>query len=312
MQEREKTLHIPIGYCCNNNCIFCMDDKEKIYGIKEVTKEKYENILRTSAEKFERVMFMGGEPTTNELLPGLIEYAKKIGYPEIALITNGRRLSYVNFCNRLISCGLNRVAVSVHGYDKQSHESLTRTPGSFEQTVKGLVNLKQLRSKGIIKNFTINATVTKLNYMQLEKMYNFFIGFSPDIIIFNMFNPIGNAKKMFDMLMPKYSEVSRILEKIQSKEKENLSLIDFPACTIRENLSRLGELEDSHINKEDMSEKISVSNSPYLRGSLDGKIKLKRCEKCMVESFCHGIPKIYLEKIGDEEFTPIILENEKK
>lgn len=262
--------------------------KRKAKGIRY-----YKNILKNSVSKFHKVVFTSGEPTLNEHLPELISYAKQLGYNEISLITNGRLLAYRSLCNDIITRGLNHIGISIHAHTKELQEAITRTPGSFEQTVKGLSNVGKSRNQ--LNSFTIHTTITKMNYKHLEALYDFFMGFQPDSIVFNIFNPRDKAMKKFDLLMPKYSEVAGVLYSIYKKGKNIFSITGMPPCNIQNMQQILGSLEDTHIWK----------GNDFGMDSLRGKAKTVKCNSCRINHQCQGMPKIYLDKFGDKEFEPV-------
>jgi len=276
-----KTLHHIVGFSCNNNCIFCMESRTYRNRIERLTLEEHIELLKRS-KKFDRVVFTTGEPTLNPLLPEIVSASRSLGFKERVLITNGRMLSYMGNLKRLIDAGVNEIGVSIHGHTKELHDSLTRTPGSFEQTVKALENMRRVKL-----DFTAHVTVTKLNYKHLDDIYRFVIGFSPDTIVFNMFNPIDKAKKHID-LMPKYSEIAPYL-----KKWDRVDLVDFPAC-IAPTLNH-SRIEDYHIRQK----------KGFDRNSTRGKIFLKKCGRCVHR--CQGIPKMYVDRYGTDEFklTPL-------
>lgn len=298
--KREKTLQIPLGVCCNNNCIFCMESRDMHKERKTIPISFYKKTIMDAVGKFQRVGFTSAEPTLYEGLPSLIKYAKKLNFPEIYIITNGRRFSYSSFLDKLIDSGLNMVGVSIHGHDRRLHESLTRTPGSFEQTKKGLQNVKKRRQDCSLKSFTINCTVNKFNFQYLSEIYDFFEQYNPDEIIYNYLNPIGRITTKFKLLMPRYHEVSKILNKMYLRGKRKFTLVDFPPCTVLDVLPQLGSIEDYHIRN--MEKKNDIE---YSRESLSFKSKPPKCKRCVYYSTCHGINEIYIKEYGDEEFNPI-------
>ena len=85
----------------------------------------------------EEICFTSGEPTTRPELALFIRWARDTGCSRVSLMTNGRRLAYAPYLASLVDAGLNRIYVSIHGDHRALHDSLTRTPGSFEQTLQG-------------------------------------------------------------------------------------------------------------------------------------------------------------------------------
>ena len=139
IEGREQRVHILTGAVCNNNCIFCMEeDRDARYVTNSATSDATVRWILSQHERYEEVCFTSGEPTTNRRLPLWVTMAKTAGARCISVMTNGRALSYERYTRMLIARGMNRFYVSIHGHTKKLHEGLTRTPGSFEQTVGGL------------------------------------------------------------------------------------------------------------------------------------------------------------------------------
>ncbi len=307
MSFREKTLHIALGYTCNNNCIFCMESREGRFAtVKNVSVQDHKQTLLYSSKLFDRVVFTTGEPTLNKDLHELIAYAKELRYKEIYIVTNGRRLSSGKYFNSLIERGLNGVSISIHAHNPELHDKLTRTKDSFDQTVRGLKNAMELRRARKLKSFNINTTLTKLNYDNIDKMYRFFIEFNPDLIVMNFFSPKADAKSKSKLLMPKYSDVVDNLRQLYKDDDKRFLLVDFPPCTLKDMLSQLGSIEDYHINTENSGLSDETGYGDYytedIRGSRPSNDK---CRVCIMNTRCHGFPKEYIDLYGDEEIKPI-------
>ncbi len=291
MNSVEKTFHIPVGYRCNNNCVFCMEKREN-KGKKNIS--YYKDLIEKGSKDFDKIITMGLEPTMNDLLPKIFKHAKKTGYKDIFMVTNGRMLQYKEYCNLLVESGLTSIAISIHGHNKELHDSLTMAEGSFIQTSKGTNNIMKLREEGKIKRFVINTTITKINLKHLEEIYDYNLKFKPDKIIFNYFIPKGKAKKRIEKMMPKYSDVAKSLENLNDKNKRNFSIIGFPLCVSKNLINNIGVISDYHI----------IDDGSYKRDSTKGMIKLGRCRQCNTERRCQGIFEEYITRFGDDEFKP--------
>lgn len=292
--RREKTLHICFGSECNNNCIFCMEERFIEYNKKTTLDEHINSIKNSLKEKFTRIVFTSKEPTLSykELIP-IIEYSKKVGYEDIMLVTNGRLLKYRKLVEKLINSGLNHIEISLHGSNRKIHELLTRTPGSFDDAVQGIENIKSL-SKANKINYTINFTVTFFNYKDIIDFYNFAMSFNPKKIIFNCFMPTHSSAS--HMLIPKYSDIRMSFEKIKGKK---FTLIDFPICVFSDSFSKnLGNIEDYHIS-DDFGE--NYITDPWK----SSKAKLESCAVCIYKECCQKPSKEYIKKYGASEFKSI-------
>lgn len=310
-------LHIPTSRACNNKCIFCMDKRVKdgkyiippYYEIEKILEEN-KNIAA--------VIFTASEPTLNPDLVDYIKAAKRIGYKEIAIITNGRRLSYKKFCEKIIGAGANRIEVSIHGHNSKIHDALTRTPGSFKQTLSGLRNLHELRKQFNFRIFTC-TTLTKLNYPYLDRIIDLLLPLKIDTINFNLVEPGGNALIHFGAVVPKCSDVVKkfcdvIKEKALIQRKENtrpeIIITGASRCIIDKKYENyLGGRETIHIPKQNPDGTIQTKSK---EGGIEiieqgaKKIKLESCKRCAFYSSCKGIWKEYIKRFGADEFKPIL------
>ena len=155
-----RRVDLMLSQQCNTNCIFCY-----LHGIKksdyDFSFDKIKETLENGAAKgYKEVYISGGEPTLNNKLPEIIAYAKKLGFQDIKIMTNGLRMSYPNFLKKLIGCGLNQLAFSLHGSDAKTHDFHTNYKGSFELSEKAIDNALTYKDKLKIE---VNSVITKYN-----------------------------------------------------------------------------------------------------------------------------------------------------
>lgn len=295
-----KRLQIITSPVCNNNCVFCIDNRLRGRLSVKVLDRNALDALKKMAGKMDRVLFTAGEPTLNPRLPEFIKLARKLGYREIGLITNGRRLADNDFCCQLLQAGLNEINISFHGSREKIQEELTRTKGSFRQTLRALKNLRELK-KNHEFGFLINFTVTKINLGDLNVFLRLVRRLKPDALVFNVVIPKGRALENFERVVPFYGRAARSLKKaLQKRESFSISILGLPFCLMR------GDLEEF----SGSFEKIIVKN-PGRRGRLrkvspwGEKIKGAICGKCDRYQICQGIWRSYIKKRGWKEFKPI-------
>ncbi len=189
----------------------------------------------------EEACFTSGEPTTNPHLADYAAWARELGYRCISVMTNGRMLSHPPTARRLIEAGVNRFNISVHGHDAALHESLTRTPGSFAQTVRGFTVLKALAIRTSPVEIHTSTVVNKRNLQHLTQIYALLRGLGADQVVFNAMEATGRAHVHFDRLFPRYSEVvgafRNVLQHAESALHEPRAmafLVDVPPCLTEE------------------------------------------------------------------------------
>ena len=153
---------IMTGFNCNNNCVMCSVRPKGLHYVPRSSAEIIKDLKHGRELKYVRVEFTGGEPTMREDLLKLISNAKKLGYAEIALSTNGRKLSSLEYLGSLQKHGLNRVTSTLYSSQEAIHDSITRVPGSFKQTIKGIQNAVTLEIITSVNTVVFNKTVNGL------------------------------------------------------------------------------------------------------------------------------------------------------
>ena len=274
-------------------------------------------------ESVDKVFFTSGEPTLNTCLKDYIEIAAHLGYREISLTTNGRLISYKKYATDLLKSGLTEVIVSIHGHNSRVHDSLTRTKGSFHQTVKGIENISYLSAKYRIR-LVLATCLNKRNLLYFGDIVKFFYKFSFFEIVFNVVQPGGLfMDKNFDRVMPKYSDVANVIESFFKENKalfyrkndknvrRIISIIDLPYCQSMLLAHYLGFGEkriiegverDIGVHKQKLQVTIYDDNKHQ-------KIKRNQCSLCIFNRSCNGVYANYISERGWEEFLPVVSSN---
>lgn len=157
---------ISIWFGCNNNCFICMLSglKRQLPGIGFEGFKKALIDIRDEG-RFENLILSGAEVTTFKDLYKYIQFAASLGwFKKIQIQTNGRRLADKDYLNRLIEIGVNEFFISIHGLEKV-HDAITRTPGSFGETIQGIRNLESYSV-----NVITNTVLTTFNYHHVPQL----------------------------------------------------------------------------------------------------------------------------------------------
>jgi MoaA/NifB/PqqE/SkfB family radical SAM enzyme len=320
-------VHNLTGADCNNNCIFCMEeDRDGRYVVNSATTDETVRWILGQHDAFEEVCFTSGEPTTNQRLPVWVKMAKEAGARQISMMTNGRALSYDRYARLLLSAGLNKVYVSIHGHTAKLHDGLTRTPGSFEQTVGGIAMIARYKRLGVALH--TSTVVTKRNLPHLHDIYVFLRERGVDQVVFNVMQANGRANTFFDQLFPTYTEIAGAAEifvqQASARERQvQAFFVDIPLCTT----TRLpdhnrGYVEDyvhfeppvavhtDLIPADRLTERRSGPDGGLVavrRADLDDSARHKRpeCAGCRYDRVCEGVWGNYLRRYGWDEFVPV-------
>ena len=320
--NRLDRLHVNLGFTCNNNCWFCMEEdrERREENLRGQTDDDVRQMLirhRACGE----VMFTSGEPTLHPRLPTYVGWARKLGYPTIGLITNGRRLGYEPYARELLSRGLNHVVVSLHGHTARLHELLTRTPGSFAQTRDGVAMLARLSDQFPLKLHT-STVLNKRNAPHLRAIYHFLKELGVLQVVFNTIQASGRGATHFKSLFPRYSELAAAFGAFLAAEGREVSdafLLDVPYC-ITEALPAINRgFVERRVHYEPTAEAAPGGTSDrggddplqryhtVDRDDLNDLFKSKRpeCARCRHVTYCDGVFKAYTEAFGWDEFVPV-------
>lgn len=288
--ERPKVLHVSVGPGCNNRCTFCMEYGD---GLPErFTLEQIEQQLDRARSFTSDVIFTSGEPTLNPLLADAVRAARDRGFTLIGLITNGRRLASGAYTRSLLEAGLNSVTVSLHGPTAEVHDAITRRPGSFAETVGGLVELADKRARHPF-GFRVNCTLVRANLAHMAALHTLTRSHGVDLLNFNTVEPRGRAADDFDAVVPPYADVLRAADE---------SGLDFYSGTAA--LSRIPPCaggqewiqEDYHFTHTE-----EVTHFDPDAGTTQGP----PCQKCRLRERCPGVEDFYVEAFGWEGLEPV-------
>jgi radical SAM protein with 4Fe4S-binding SPASM domain len=149
-------MDIALTFKCQNNCIHCYAGGP--HETRELSKEQWKEII----DKLKQIgvfilTFTGGEPTLRQDLPELLLYAQNNGMVT-GLITNGRALKNMAYVENLEKAGLDFVQITLESHKPETHDLITATEGSWNETVAGIKNA--LQSQIYV---TTNTTLNKHN-----------------------------------------------------------------------------------------------------------------------------------------------------
>lgn len=272
---------------CNNRCFMCCAPIKQ----ETITEHPPFDYVKEEIDKLsdmKEIYLTGGEPTTSPYLFRLIDYIKnKEPEAKVNIVTNGRMFFYKNFTRKMINSGVNKIVTEIYGSNSELHDKITRTPGSFEQTIEGIKNLIEFE-----QYIELRLVVHKMNYKKLPEMALYVSQNLHDVkkVVMFPFNIVSHALKNRDLLQITYKDIIPFLEEsieIFKKRNMNLELYHIPFCVI---------------DKKHWSFLKGITTEDY-------KISLlKECRKCLKKDECSLPWKSYIKYNGKEEFRAI--ENE--
>ena len=296
-----KRIDLKGGYLCNNNCKFCiLGDKRKNF--KDRSTNEMVNLIESyGLDGYKKIVLTGGEITLRKDIFKLVNASKESGFELIRIESNGRMFKYLKYLDKLISYGANCFSVSFYASNAKDYSFLSNsTESSYYEVIEGFKNLSKYNIK-----VDINCVVNKKNYKDLSKIVDIIKKFNFNSINFPLINPQGNVLKYKDDLLVSYSEVKDYIRSIL-KYCEYLNIDSstemFPFCVLGKHYEKSIEFY-----KKDMSiDSPSDNVKDFEKSRKDGKLKLKKCSKCILNDKCEGILKSYYKQFNSLEVFPII------
>jgi MoaA/NifB/PqqE/SkfB family radical SAM enzyme len=294
-----KRADIKVSFSCNNHCLFCVQGKKR-EEIRDKTFQEIKQEMRQAIRDCQSIVLTGGEPTIRPDFLEIVKYAKKLGFGTIQIQTNGRMFAYREFCEKTINAGANEFSPALHGHIAELHDYLTAAKGSFEQTTKGIQNLKELGQKVVT-----NTVVTKSNYRNLPEIAKLLNSLGVDQYQFAFVHPTGSAFSNFESIVPRMTLIEPYIKKgldVGIENKKTVMTEAIPYCFMKGYENYIAEkiIPDTKIFDY---QKIVEDFTETRRA--EGKAKGPNCQNCSYDELCEGPWREYPEKLGWDEFIPI-------
>lgn len=296
-----KRVDIKVWFACNNYCTFCVQGDKRLH-YPQRTLEEIQDILDTEyANGCDGVVFTGGEPTIHKDLVEAVAYAKKIGYRDIQIQSNGQNFSKLEYCIRLIKAWVTEFSPSIHWFLPETHDSQVQTPWGWKKVVQWLQNLQKLHQRVII-----NSVITSQNYTEIPALATLLCKLWVSQFQFAFVHILGSAEKNKDTIVPKKSDIIPYVKKALDIGRANNVICmteAIPFCLMQWYEWAIAEYafmpETTVVDAEYRTE----SYSEYRWNQW--KAKREECKKCSKYTLCEWPWKEYPEIYGWDEFQPI-------
>jgi len=225
---------------CDNLCVFCSQPPKP-------SGHFYEDAL-LALSNFQGggvIGITGGEPTYfwNPFREFLAQAIKTCPEKSFHLLTHGRTFADINKAKELQKTGaIKKVlfGVPLHGPTAEIHDLITGVPGSFDETVAGLLNLAFCGA-----SLEIRIVVNKYNYKLIGSIVEFvrarFRSVKPVIAIMQL-EPVGWAKNRYDELYVSSDLQRTFLDsaiQISDRYDGQLTLFNYPLCHLTDSAQKL-------------------------------------------------------------------------
>jgi cytosylglucuronate decarboxylase len=161
MPERRRYLFIRILEACNADCFMCEFALSR--DTFRFSPSDFADLLpKARAAGVGYVRFTGGEPLMHRDVVELVRTGTAAGM-KMSLITNGMLLP--KLAERLAEAGLAQVIVSLDGASGATHDVYRRSPGMFDNGLRGL---RAAAALGVLPR--VNTVVGPHNYTEMPRL----------------------------------------------------------------------------------------------------------------------------------------------
>ncbi len=238
--------------------------------------------IRTARTSAREVTFLGGEPTILPELTSWTSFAAGIGFRQVQVQTNGRRLSYRSYARELSAAGVGDLDVSIHGHDAAVHDFHVGADGAFSQTTAGISN-------ALAAGMSVGTTtvVTRSNFRHLEDVVRLSLRLGASRVHLAAAAARGSAEASFDSVVPRFAlaqePVKRALDVARSAGVPAI-VSGFPACFLGDHAPASMDL--------------------IAAGSAIDREHVPACASCGWKGVCPGLPAEVRRRHGDAEAAP--------
>lgn len=306
LNNMNSNLQLVLDMRCNAACYLC---GAWPFRPNLSTLDALDRLRRAREKNIDEVLISGGEVTLRSDLFDIILEAKKLGYSEIVVFTNARKLADSDYAKRLICSGATALSSTLYGASPQVHEAISCTRGSFADTIAGI---------GLVRNrwphfpLSVNCVIARENFHDLVAVVRLLTKTGVTSVQLTFVAPVGRAYGIYlNGLMSSYQQVipyvreavKVFLETSGSRSHRNISLRFFPLCV-------LGELTPFSNDANQPETFVANEAGEFVPISIclaDEHLLVKRneCATCVHNRACGGVWNEYVRYYGWDEFVPV-------
>ncbi|RMG11514.1 MAG: radical SAM protein [Deltaproteobacteria bacterium] len=294
-------LDVVLDYDCNLKCSYCtITDEMRRRGLDaRVVAAEIDRAARAGTR---RLSITGGEPTIRPELLGLVRRARRRGFEEVVVQTNGLLFAHLPNVEKAVEAGVTTVKISVHGYDGRpaSWEAVTGAePGTgrlFEQAVANVgASPLRLEIDLILMRSTLATILPAMEALAPHGVDRF------NLWLVSLTD--RNAGNVAALPHLGTEVVPVLVQAFEWGRAQGIPVksLHVPRCLLpgyEAHVEHPGAGQDVRVLTPDAAFQLS-------RSRLSGGHKPGRCRDCRYDALCPGLREDYVARYGDDEVQPV-------
>lgn len=285
-------LDVILGYDCNLACDYCTitpEMRRRALSRAEVVAA----MRRARALDYDRVSFTGGEPTIRADLLGLVRAARKLGFEDVKVQSNGLLFAEAANVARLVDAGASTFHQSIHTHDPDRYDALVRREGSYPLMVRGLENLVAAGLDPVV-----DVILKEDTYRDLPRALAWIAERGArrvDLWFVSLTD--GNAANVASM--PRMTDVLEPLDGALAVAAERdliVRSLHIPRCLLGDRARIAFDPAAERVRVVSPDDEFELHES-----KLTPQVHVPACEGCPDRERCRGLRRDYLARYGDVE-----------
>jgi MoaA/NifB/PqqE/SkfB family radical SAM enzyme len=286
-------LDVILGYDCNLACDYCTITpamRERALPAAAVLAQ-----MRSARTRdYDRIAFTGGEPSIRPDLLALVKAARKLGFVDVKVQSNGLLFTAGNVA-RLVDAGVSRFHVSIHTHESAAYDALVRRPGSHALMESGLRNVV---GSGV--HVVVDMIIKSDTYRRLPEAVEWVAERGvPEIHLWYVSLTDGNAENPDSLpaMREAVPYMRRALAVARAHQIEIKSL-HVPRCLLGDDAVHAWDPGAQRVMVVTPDATFELKHS-----RLAGQTQVAACVGCEFEQICPGVRDDYLAHFGDAEIA---------
>lgn len=286
--DHSRYVSVTMEFRCNLKCVHCMIEGT-MDRLAPEPMERFAELLDVNARerRWSGLILTGSEITLHRDLPELAQMARKAGFEHVRIQTHGMHLAREDYCRELVDAGIDEFFVSIAGCDAETHDGITRVPGSFERAVRGMEILDAYPGVDLITNTVVTSRSFELLPKVVQRLAHLRRLTQMEFWVYLPMRERDSAD-----LVARHLDVLPFLRVALASARalgRGVEVKNFPECL-------LGDEGDALVNEQPQLV-IDPSFWPeFMRNGFDQCLYRDRC----ASRECLGLNTAYIEKFGWE------------